>query len=117
MEPSRGDGRTPIIQRDHQILKKLIYVDFPSDGIKENQLDIGMKPYGDEAFYAYNNDSYFPPFNLFIHDRYKITEKKIDVKVELVGERVPRPEYWFTIDNSDKLAIRHRKKRMLYKRK
>jgi len=98
-------------------IEKLVYVDFPSDGIKENQLDIGMKPFGDKAFYAYNNDSYFPPFNLFIHDKYKITEQKIDVKVELVGERVPRPEYWFTVHNSDELVIRRRKKRIFYKRK
>lgn len=81
-------------------IKNLIFHHLDSSG-KIEPIDIAFKIYSEDVCYAYNNNSYFFPD--LKNPAFEIRSSVINVKVELIGERVNRKKiYKFRFYNDGK---------------
>lgn len=92
----------PITPKDKQVLLRRR---IRSDGSNET-LDVAMKPYGQEKWYAYNNDNYF--FENMVDDTHLLLPSLVNVRITLSGERVKK-SFWVRIRNIPEKGIQAEK--------
>ena len=82
-----------------------------SDGSNET-LDVAIKPYGQEKWYAYNNNNCF--FDNMVDDSHLLISSEVNVRITLSGERVKK-SFWIRIKNIHNGGIQAKKLNWLTK--